>query len=90
MLGKLQKILDSELHDAQEDENNAADPILFNSVRGTLWYLVPGFVKPHTEECRARIIQAMTEDVSLDDDIIIWMSFACWCDLRKATSGTIY
>ena len=53
-MGKLQKKLDAELHDAQEDENNAADPIFFNSVSGTLWYLVPGFVKPHTEECRAR------------------------------------
>ena len=78
MLGKLQKKLDAELRDAQEDENNAADPIFFNSVRGAPWYLVPGFVKPHTEECRARIIQAMTEDESLssrdpqdDDDIIM-------------------
>ena len=34
MLGKLQKKLDAELHDAQKDENNAADPIFFNSVRG--------------------------------------------------------
>ena len=41
MLGELQKKLDAELHDAQEDENNAADPIFFNSVRGTPWYLVP-------------------------------------------------
>ena len=95
MWGKLQKKLDAELHDAQEDENNAAHASSMkvqnltdavangqtgvsrsNSVRGTPWYLVPGFVKPRTEECRARIIQAMTEDESLssrdpqDDDII--------------------
>ena len=43
-LGKLQKKLDAELYDAQDDENNAADPIFFNSVRGTPWYLVPGIV----------------------------------------------
>ena len=24
------------------------NPVFFNSVRGTPWYLVPGFVKPHT------------------------------------------
>ena len=44
MLGKLQKKLDAELPDAQEGENNAAEPISFNSVRGTPWYLVPGIV----------------------------------------------
>ena len=41
MLGNLQKKLDAELHDAQEDENNAADPIFFNSVRGTPWCPTP-------------------------------------------------
>ena len=96
MLGKLQKKLDAELHDAQEDENNAADPIFFNSVRGTPWYLVPGFVKPHTEECRARIIQAMTEDESLssrdpqDDNDIIMDEFGMmerFEKLRDQTAG---
>ena len=54
MLGKLQKKkLDAELHDAQEDENNAADPIFFNSVRGTLWCLVPdGAVQEELEFMR--------------------------------------
>ena len=139
-LGKLQKKLDAELHDAQEDENNAAleligtlspddvtglklelstdtdwngdacttcsvsgmhlelvNPIFFNSVRGTPWYLVPGF------ECKACIIQAMTEDESLssrdpqdDDDII--MDELCmlerlekgnyWDQMLINTSGT--
>ena len=65
MLGKSHKKLDAGLHNAQEDENNAADPIFFNSVRGTPWYLVPRFVKLHTEECRARIIPAMSEDEGL-------------------------
>ena len=40
-LGKLQKKLDAELHDAQEDENNAADSIFFNSLRGTFWCPTP-------------------------------------------------
>ena len=30
---------------------------------------VPGFVKPHTEECRARIIQAMSEDEGLSSRV---------------------
>ena len=79
MLGKLQKKkLDADLNDAQDDENNAADPIFFNSVRGTPWYLVPGFVKQLSEECKSCITQAMTEDESLssrdrqdDNDIIM-------------------
>ena len=89
MLVKLQK-LDAELREAQEDENNAGDPIFFNSVRGTPWYLVPGFVKPHTEECRARIIQAMTENESLgsrdpqDDDDINMDEF---CMLERFEKG---
>ena len=29
----------------------------------------PGFVKPHTEECRARIIQAMSEDEGLSSRV---------------------
>ena len=57
---------------------NAADPIFFNSVRGTPWYLVPGFVKQLSEECKSCITQAMREDESLssrdrqdDNDIIM-------------------
>ena len=38
---KLQKKLDAELRDAQEDENNTADPIFFKGVCGTTWCLVP-------------------------------------------------